>query len=180
MNKRLHSELRGTGASESEARELTALAGRLGDLKNASPSPTHVFGRRLWVRFVPASLAGAVFLLLGMSSVTFAQSSMPGNWLYPVKRLSEDVTVKANPNYRATLMMRRADEVRALIANHANPLLVNDTITAYKAQAAAYTNKHNYAAFEYCETSLKLAAANATPGEKSMIDNSLEKLHDKD
>jgi hypothetical protein len=121
--------------------------------------------------------AAVVFLLIGMTSVASAQTSLPGNWLYPVKRLSENTAVKFNPNYRATLMMRRADEVKQLIGAQADSKQVIATLAAYDVQAASYKSK-NYPAFAYCKSNLEQAAAQANPVEKQHIATTLASLTD--
>jgi hypothetical protein len=124
-------------------------------------------------------VAAAVFLVVGMGGVSLAQSSLPGSWLYPVKRASENAAVAVDPSYRATLMMRRASEVQQLVGKGASQQRVLATLTSYQAEAAAYKTK-NYAAYSYCKANLQQAEASANPAEKQMIASTLRSLSDTD
>jgi citrate lyase gamma subunit len=171
---KLHQELRTAGASADETRELMLVANKLRTLQAAKP-PRH----SLWVRFAPFAATAFAFLLIGTSTVTFAQSSLPGDWLYPVKRLSENAAVAVDSNYRATLMMRRAEEVNQLVGKHASTQTILATLADYKVQAVTYKTK-DYAAFSYCKSALQQAAAKATPHEQQMIASTLSSLRDID
>jgi len=172
----LRQELLGSGATIAEANELLQVAGKLRTLKAA---PMAAIRKPLWLRLLPTAAVAAIVLLIGTSTMAFAQSSLPGSWLYPVKRLSENTAVAVDPGYRATLMMRRADEVRQLIAADASFDTVNATLAQYKVEAAAYKTA-NYSAFEYCKTNLQQAERSASPSEKQMIAGVLKGLGDID
>jgi len=171
----LKTELLSAGASATEADELASLAGRLRTLR-AAPER-----QKAALRFglLPASLVAMVTLLVGMAVVSFSQSSLPGNVLYPVKRVSENTAVAANPSYRATLMMRRADEVRQLVANGASSGRVSATLDLYQTEAAAYKSE-NYPAFAFCRSNLQQAEKRANPAEKAQIAEVLKNLGDVD
>lgn len=176
MNKMtgLRRELMDSGASVAEARELAQLAGRLHQLR---AEPTATRSKPLWLRLAPASAAAVVALVAGMSLTAFAQSSLPGSWLYPVKRISENTAVAVHPQYRATLMMRRADEVRQLVAKGSSGGRVEATLADYQQVAKAYKGT-NYPAFEYCKTNLQQAEQGATAAEKQAIAGVLKTLGD--
>lgn len=178
-NKELQSELRLAGASDKEARELTQLASRLKKLQSPRTESAPQRKRSAWARLLPTTGVAVVALLLGMSSVTLAQSSLPGSLLYPVKRLSENAAVTVDPSYRATLMMRRANEVEQLIGKRASTKQVLTMLGAYNVQASAYKSK-NYAAFAYCKSNLQLAMADANSTEKQAITITLNSLQDVD
>ena len=174
----LRRELRSSGASVVESDELLHLAGRLSSLR-AVPRTTALQSRKraFAYRLLPTSAVAVLALLVGMSTVAFAQNSLPGNWLYPVKRLSENTAVAVHPDYRATLMMRRADEVRQLVADNASTSRVKATLADYQVQAKAYTAT-NYPAFDYCKSNLHQAEQTANSSEKQMIASVLKNLGD--
>lgn len=183
MNKRklnmLSKELRQAGAGDAEATSLLLLAGQLRQL----PAETSASGLPLFRlprfpgRLAIAGLGGFFGLLIGASLVIFSQNSLPGGWLYPVKQLSEQAAVAVEPNYKATIMMHRAQEVQSLVARHETSQRVLATLVAYQQEAAAYkSSTSNYSAFEYCKTSLQQAAAHANAQERQAIQATLASL----
>jgi len=175
----LRRELLGAGASAAEADELAGLAQRLSALGTVPERRPE--RRKAAARFglLPAASVAVVALLVGMAVVAFAQASLPGSWLYPVKRVSENAVVAADPGYRATLMMRRADEVRQLVADDAKPGAVSATLGTYRAEAVAY-KAENYPAFAYCRSNLQQAEKHAGAQEKQQIAAVLKTLGDID
>lgn len=171
----LKRELCSSGASAGEAEVLAGLAQRLQALRIVPERR----GARFRFGLLPALSMVAVALLIGMATVAFSQTSLPGSWLYPVKRVSENTAVAASPDYRATLMMRRADEVRQLVTNGASTSRVTATLSLYQTEAAAYKSV-NYPAFAYCRSNLKQAEQRATPAEKTQIAVVLKNLGDID
>ena len=177
----LSDELLSVGAGTDEARELSRLALALGELKYTRAEQTSAFSslkksRRVWL---PAVTAGIIGAALGMILITLAQTSLPGAPLYPLKRASEGVAVSVQSNYRGTIMMRRAQEVQALVNQHANQELVLGTLADYRLDAQAYeqTSAH-YSLFEYCKSSLQQAEAQATASEREAIQQTLDTLRD--
>ncbi|HEY5442535.1 MAG TPA: hypothetical protein VIJ68_03285 [Candidatus Saccharimonadales bacterium] len=166
----LHDELAAAGAKPAETKGLLEVAHQLRHLRAAKVSQP----RRRW-RFAPAGVAAVVGLVLGANLIAYAQTSLPGSWLYPVKRLSERVAVSFDPNYRATLMMRRSEEVAQLVNHRASSPVVLATLADYRTDAAAYKSA-NYAAFEYCKSNLKQAAAAAPKPQQQAIDSTLTSL----
>lgn len=84
-------------------------------------------------------VAVVLIVLLGSASVTFAsQSSLPGQPLYPVKRLSEEAKIfvifdqKAKKKERIKLTTRRVDEVDKLIAQ--DPEKAEQVLEEYEEQ----------------------------------------------
>lgn len=120
--------------------------------------------------------SGAV---LGMALVIFSQSVAPTSWLYPVQELSDRGAIMIHPEYRATVMMRRARQVNELIGVAAAPATIKATLASYDSEAASYkAMAHaNYAAFEYCQTNLRQAAAAAPGSVRQSILDSLDSLN---
>jgi hypothetical protein len=172
----LKQELQAAGAAPEDAARLTRLAAGLGRLKAQGPQlavghrPPQT-GDRWWPALPTVGLAAAGGLLTGLVLVALAQTSFPGSWLYPVKRASEAVAVQAQPDYRAVLMMRRAQEVRELVAHNGSPRLVATTLHDYTVEATAYQAQsgRNYGAFRYCQTNLQQAETQAGGQERQAI-----------
>ncbi len=163
----LEAELRQAGASSGEARELAEFARSLHQLKGREPRLSSV--KRPQSRPFAALVASvAVVGAIGLAIASIAQNTYPGNLLYPVKRLTENVAVIVEPNYRGVLMMRRAQEVKQLVALHDNPQLINATLKSYKNEAADYRGG-NYADFEYCESTLRQAETMSSDAERVAI-----------
>ena len=169
----LGKELRLAGAKQSETDGLLDVAARLHHLTNGE-AVYRPAGRRRW-QLASLGLATVTGLLIGAALVAYAQTSLPGSWLYPAKRASEKVAVAIDPGYRATLMMRRSQEVAALVRHHSGQPIILATLADYRAEAAAYKST-NYAAFEYCKNNLQQAAAIAPGQERSAIANTLSSL----
>lgn len=174
----LRQELRQAGASQPEAAELSALAAKLPllkDYKHIKDEGLKHEGHRygLLKPFVGVvSLALVVFLILA------AQAVLPTSWLYPVQKFSDSVAIDVHPQYRASVMMKRAQQVNALVKNHASSNKILATLDDYTNQARVYkTMPHaNYAAFEFCKTNLQQAASAAPPAVKQAIQSSLQSL----
>lgn len=121
-------------ASEKEAEELLEVAFKLNNLsairrsynfkkaqvkKIISVKPQ----KRSFFAFpkILIPVFAALVLLLGSSTMVLAQKSLPGSTLYPVKRLSEDMIVKINPNFKQEIIQRRLEEEKEIkkAENHA-------------------------------------------------------------
>lgn len=166
-------ELQAAGASETEAQELQGLAMQLGQLK---PRQARVrnFGWKLAVPLTLTAGVTAVFLL-----VTFARSTMPGNPLYPVQRASDSVAIAIHPSYRASVMMRQAEQVKILVETRAPSSEVMTALNEYQHQATAYRAQYaDYEVFEHCKDSLQQAANHATGSDRQAIDKTLAALQD--
>jgi hypothetical protein len=153
---------------------------QLKDVKGLSSEPVSQDKRPGgWRKLIPIGLTSISGLALGMALVILAQTVSPGSWLYPVQKLSDSVAMSVDPSYRGTVMMKRAQEVKQLIASHASSNLVLATLADYQAEAAAYKSvPANYAVYEYCKSNLRQAAANAPSPEHQAIDNALLSLKD--
>jgi hypothetical protein len=182
-NTKLRNELKQAGASDSEVNELMRLTDSIKQLKEAKSMPklpVMKFRRPAkWRLVAPLGLASVTGLVLGMAIVILSQATLPGNVLYPVQKFSDSVAVSLDPSYRGTVMMKRAQEVKQLIANHSNSNLVLATLSDYTSEASVYKSAYsNYAAFEYCKDSLQQAATMATSSERQAIQSSLSSLND--
>lgn len=179
MSNKLEKELRAAGANGKEAAQLSAIAGMLPQLKtykHIKDESLADWGGQHWIlKLVTGSVLS---LALGVILILAAQPVLPTSWLYPVQKFSDSVAIDVHPQYRATVMMKRAQQVNALVTVHADYGKVMTTLADYTDQARVYeTMPHaNYAAFEFCKTNLKQAASLASPPVKQAIQISLQSL----
>jgi hypothetical protein len=155
-------ELLAAGASRIEAKRLSVLAAELSGLGAQRQPIQRPRQTRRW-RYVPAAAIAVLCLLLSATLFEGAQAALPGSWLYPLQRVSDNVAIGIQPAYRGTLMMKRAQQVRWLAAKHAAAPAVLAVLADYTQAAAGYRHSSdNYPVFEFCESNLRQAAA-ATP-----------------
>jgi hypothetical protein len=172
----LKKELAEAGASRREASELAVLANELGQLEG-QPAAAQVKPSRRLKLLVPFGSVALAGIVIGMMLVIFSQAVLPGSPLYAIQKLSDSVAVSADSGYRGTVMMKRAQQVQQLVASHASSRTVMATLADYQHEAAAYkASGSNYAAFEYCKSSLQKAAAIAPASQRQAINASLESL----
>ncbi|HUD11039.1 MAG TPA: hypothetical protein VMS08_01400, partial [Candidatus Saccharimonadia bacterium] len=127
--KQLEAELQQSGASAREAKELSKIARSLHHLSSQEPQLSHETYSTIPkqpIRFrtrraFAIGLVAAGSITMGLAIASIAQTTLPGTFLYPVKQLTENVAVSIQPSYRGTLMMRRAEEVKQLVALHQSP-----------------------------------------------------------
>jgi hypothetical protein len=167
----LQQELLSAGASAAEARELLPIASKLNSLKASKAA-----GR--WLKILKSATFVASGLALGISLIIVAQPALPTSWLYPLQAFSDSVAIRIHPQYRANVMMKRAQQVNQLVADHAGSKQVLATLADYTSEASAYksTPRANYAAFEYCKTNLQQAAKAAPASVRQAISDSLQSL----
>lgn len=120
----LKEELMKEGALEKEAEDLTLLSKNLSNLYSFERSSAlkHKFLEQELLSknkfFVSRQMFVAVFfsliLLLGFTSIIKAQSSLPGQPLYPVKIASENIASLINPSFKDEVLQRRSEEIKKL------------------------------------------------------------------
>jgi hypothetical protein len=176
----LQEELTLAGATDTEIKGLLPVAAHLTQLKNAQASRLKATAHRQQQRRWKALLIGIPAIAgvaLGMALVIFSQTVLPGSLLYPIQNVSDTVAMSVDPRYRGTVMMKRAQQVKQLVADHAHANLVLATLADYQTEALAYTSAPaNYAVFEYCKANLQQAAAIAPRSERQAIHNTLLSL----
>jgi hypothetical protein len=171
----IRQELKSAGARGREVDQLAAIASNLRQLKSASHHK-----RRSWrTTMLPAGITATAGLALGMALIILSQTVLPGSRLYPVQKLSDNAAIAIHPQYRGTIMMRRARQVQQLVAARAGSTTVLAALDDYQVEASAYkSSTANYAMFEHCKTSLRQAAAAAPQSERQAIDQDLAALND--
>jgi hypothetical protein len=172
----LHKELLAAGASAAEIDELLPIASRLSILKSGTTRDRQKANR--WVRTIRPMAFTFTGLALGMFLVIVSQTALPTSLLYPVQKFSDSIAIKVHPQFRANVMMKRAQQVNQLVSNHAASKQILATLADYSAEASSYKSSPHasYAAFEYCQTNLQQAASSASPTIKKAILSSLQSL----
>lgn len=177
--KQLHKELLSAGANETEIKELLPIASKLSLLKgrNAAITRDKVQNNR-WLKMIKPIVYATSGLALGIFLVIISQAASPTSFLYHVQKLSDNVAISIYPQYRANIMMKRAQQVNQLVSNRADSKQVLATLADYTKEASIYKSvpHANYAAFEYCKTILEQAAAAAPPDVHKAISSSLRSL----
>jgi hypothetical protein len=174
---KLERELRSVGATKTEASKFVSLAAQVSQIKPNVRTAIFPYPKRAILSTVSAG--ACVGLLVGALLITFSQTSLPTSLLYPLKRASEAIAVSVDPDYRGTVMMRRAAEVQKLVADHAPSKTVLATLADYQSEATLYKSRAtNYPAFEYCKASLQQAEAGASNSEREAIQETLAGLRD--
>lgn len=174
----LRKQLRQVGANSTEINELVPIASQLSKLSQrqavTAQTPSFNWFTRL---FKPLTLI-ASGLVLGILLIVVSEAASPASFLYPVQKFSDGVAVDIHPQYRATVMMKRAQQVDQLISQHASSKRVLATLADYTQQANAYkvSTHTDYSAFEFCKDSLEQAAISASPTVKQAIASSLQSL----
>lgn len=120
-------EFKDAGATEGEAEEFAYLSKNLSNFYSFRRSTDvkdrflRLLLKRKTVNFSRMAFISAMFsflLFLGFSSTVFAQDSLPGEILYPLKRFSESLTAKVNPSFKSVILQRRSEEVNKLTSQN--------------------------------------------------------------
>jgi len=174
QSRKLRQELRQAGAEPSEINQLARLAGQVGRLKK-DPQPSPRYFRRL----VPAGLTGVICLVLGFYLVVVSQPVLPGSLLFPVQKLSDGLAVDIRPAYRATVMIKRAQQVKMLADNHADDARIVAAVADYQSVSKGYKfSSDNYDVLEFCHSNLSRAADSTHGQARQAIEQSLYRLPD--
>jgi hypothetical protein len=175
----LHKELLAAGASATEVKELLTIASNLSLLKTSEAVVAKDNAKSIrWLRIIKPVAYTASGLVLGMFFVIVSQAALPNSTLYAVQKFSDSIAIDIHPQYRANVMMKRAQQVNELVARHADSKQVLATLADYTKEASIYksTPHTNYAAFEYCKTNLQQAATAAPTDIRQAISSSLQAL----
>lgn len=81
--------------------------------------------------FAPIGLALASLSVVTVSAFA-AQNSIPGDPLYPIKRLSEKVLQTVDPQFKNDIPVRRSQELKELIEKKQSESLIKKSIDDYK------------------------------------------------
>jgi len=187
-NNQLLKELLIRGISPAEAEQLAYFARKfsyLSTFERSESVKTHFLEKLTrrkekviwWPRmFVPAMAFVIVLLVLGAGTVVASQKSLPGEPLYPVKRLSEKVGVIVKPDFEQQIIVRRTEEVRDLVEKKEEPDLVRKTLEDFS-QKRKKSDEVN-GRFEQSLRNLEEAKEKSSEDERKQIENVLERLDD--
>ncbi|HEY1835743.1 MAG TPA: hypothetical protein VGG13_02885 [Candidatus Saccharimonadales bacterium] len=169
----LRQELRAAGARDSEVDELLPIAINL----QALPESEFREKTSRWKIPLLASSTALAGLIVGTILVAFSQAALPGSLFYAIQKISDNAAVALHPSYRGTVMMKRADQVKQLVVEHAGQSAVLEALADYQSEAAVYKYRAtNYALFDYCKADLQQAADKTAGPERTAINKTLASL----
>ncbi len=136
--KQLTEELKLSGASKKEIRDFNPILNKLSGFSEIErpystkrkflEEPEPIF----WPRIIFAPAAAFILLILiGTASVFASQSSLPGEPLYSIKRLSENAVSSLKPEFRNEMLVRRSREVRELVEKKKNGGFIKKAVEEY-------------------------------------------------
>ncbi len=104
--------------------------------RQARPQPARKpqTARPVWRRLLPVAVALLVIVSLGWGATSVSAASLPGDLLYPVKRLSEQAAIvltspAGQPELHLTLAQRRLDEYSGLsVRGEIQPALLAEAV----------------------------------------------------
>ena len=192
QNDDLEKELKFRGLSQTQANELGEVAKKIGQIGRFSRSEevkeqflVKLLGTKnkesfAWHRlFAPAVAFVLILLVLASGSVVFAPKNLPGDFLYPVKRLSENVAVSLNPALEQEIVVRRSQEVKDLVEQKEDPGLVQNTLDDFSedSQKAISKGRAN-GNLEEGVRNLEDARERSSDDERRQIEETLKKLEE--
>ncbi len=172
-------ELKQSGASAKEAEELGLLSKNISNLYRFERSqftktsfllhfPGHGEGLRYSKWLILSFMAIILMLSAGSYTIVDAQNSLPGDLLYPVKRLTENIVSAVNPSFSGQMLKRRSEEIKALSAQN-NSSNLQGTINDYE-QTLNKNNKINLRSVEQSAQNLEEASKSASLNNKPEIE----------
>jgi hypothetical protein len=175
LNK-LQEELQSVGADNAEIDKLLPIATRLRQLKTSDTATSKITHSGRWKLALSTSIV-ASGLAIFVAVIIASQSVLPNSRMYSIQKISDTVAIDIHPEYRATVMMRRAQQLKILVTNRASSKVVLATLADYSREASAYkSTSGNYAVFEDCKASLQQAAKQALTPERQAINQALTSL----
>ena len=191
-NDDLVKELKIRGLSQTEAEELGEAAKSIGQIGRFSRSEevkeqflVKLLGTKnkeafAWHRlFAPAVAFVLILAVLASGSVVLAQKSLPGDALYPVKRLSENVAVSLNPALEQEIVVRRSQEVKDLVEKKEDLELVKNILDDFSEDSQKAKNKgQTNGKLEESVKNLEEAKIRSSEDERRQIEETLKKLEE--
>lgn len=127
--------------------------------------------------FTPAFLVALLMLVL-ITGVVSAQNSLPGQPLYPVKILSENIIKTVNPSFKDEILKRRSQEIKTLTEQKNNSGQLNNTINKYEKDLEE--NKTiNPTKIEQSRKNLEDARDNSEDGDRKEIEHIIIQTEDR-
>lgn len=140
MNKMsLKKDLRKVGAGEREAEQLADVADLLSSVKTRglskdakkrlAPDEKAAKAPKIWLAWGAGGAFATACLLL-----IIAQSALPGSWLYPIKRTTEEARAALQPGYKDNLVEKREEEVQQLKLQKVDPAVLEEAEKTYQTE----------------------------------------------
>ena len=146
FEEQLKKELQSQSVLEEEARELMEALNKISKLsktersyafkrsfldslseKEKTDRKTFLFLPRVYV----TALAFVLLLFIFIAGIVNAQKSLPGQPLYPIKVLSENIVKAVNPSFKDEIIKRRSEEIKNLTEQKKDSDLLKKTINDY-------------------------------------------------
>lgn len=191
FEKQLEQELIEQGASVEEIGDLIGLKNKITKLSDIRRSDTFKksFLRRLEEgenhgkfyperRFLTPVLFLSLLVFILVAGVVSAQNSLPGQPLYPVKILSENIIKTVRPSFRDEILKRRTEEIKALAKEKKSSEQVKKTIDKYEKDLEENKNIDTNKMKESREN-LEDAKDNSEGEDKKEIEDVIKKTEDK-
>ena len=177
---KLIEELKAGGASGRESEDLAYFSKNLENLykfERSEKLKEKFLGRtpKKIIYISHRAFAGIMLsavLLLGFASVVSAQGSIPGDPLYPVKRISEQVITYINPSFKGEILQRRSQEIRELSSRNNQPQM-QETISSYE-KVLNENRKISPEDISASKNNLEEAQKNASGQNKAEIENAIK------
>lgn len=187
-------ELRAAGASRAEADQLIAL---IDDLKRTAssvpnrtvvPTPESLIrraeqpGDRPWWQQLALAPAGMLIALIagGATFALAASRSLPGDWLYPVKRTVEQAVVQVLPSQEAAIVLRQSEDIKQSVERRPGypPTAVTPVLEDIQRAAAHNQLPIEKAKQQQIEHNLYDAQKHATGSVQTAIGHTLQVVKD--
>lgn len=179
--KQLADELKTAGASGKEAAGLVLLAQKFSQKlqlersfalkkkfleaeKVAMPAP-----RGFSFKWLLAPALAVLILFIGSLALVYAQKSLPGETLYPMKIVSENAASIIKPEFKGEILRRRSEEIKRLIEENKDSYLFQSTIDEYK-KGLTETKKINPKKIEESKRNLEEAKEKSSAEHKKEIE----------
>lgn len=198
MNKELEKELEMGGAKKKEISELISIVDKLSEFSKIErsfatkrkfleepiadktfslPFLPSLFWLPRQIRLLPGWALSLVIsfvlvILVGTGSVWAAQESLPGEPLYRVKRLSENIVSSVKPEFKSQMLIRRSEEIKGLIEEKKDFGLLDQTVIEYKKEKREI--EHNSSVLLKAERNLEQAQEKAQDEIKEKLKRALE------
>lgn len=178
-------ELKESGASKEEADELVNVLNDFISVKKIERSYAHkrrflvgdyIENKKFFLftrfSFAPIVILSLIFLVGVASIATAAQKSLPGDSLYRVKRLTEDVRTVVYPSFKGEVVVRRSEEIRELSEHKKNSELIKQTVNDYENEIKEI--KDNDIKIDESRKNLEEAKQNVSEEDRKEIERVLE------
>ncbi len=128
-------------------------------------------------RFLAPALAFVILLFILVTEVVNAQKSLPGQPLYGLKRLSENIAKTVDPSFKSEVVIRRSEEIKSLTEEKKDGNLLKKTVNDYKNALRNNTNI-NQDSIEESQKNLEEAKNQSAGSGKKEIESAIISTQD--